>query len=73
MIAVWPYNDSSLVTQEDPGDSGEHVPNMLESSECQHTDAASADSFFVKGSLSFANGALASAYHIRTQLADGCP
>ena len=73
MLAVWPYTDSSPVTQEDPGDFGEQVPNMLGSSESKQADAASADSFSAKGSLGFPNGAPASAYHIRAQLADGRP
>ena len=76
MIAVWPYIDSTLVTQVDPHGSGEQVPNTLgddsyttldeqESSGSREADAAndlSPSAFFTEGSLG---------YHIRTQLADG--
>ena len=41
MIAVWPFIDASLVTQRDPQNADEQVPNlMMDSSERQEADAA---------------------------------
>ena len=48
MIAVWPYIDAEVVTQEHPPESGEQVPNMFDGSGSQPADAAS-DSYFVDG------------------------
>ena len=41
MIAVWPFLDADLVTQRDPQNEGEQVPNqMIDSSERQEADVA---------------------------------
>ena len=68
MIAVWPFLDPSLVTQRDPQNSAEQVPNLMnDSSERQEADAAANkanSSYFSEDSPG---------YHIRTQLPDGRP
>ena len=65
MIAVWPFIDSSLVTQRDPQNDDGQVPNlMMDSSERQEADVAAEQarsSYFSEDSLG---------YHIRTQLPD---
>ena len=68
MIAVWPFIDSSLVTQRDPQNSAEQVPNLMnDSSERQEADAAAEQ----PRSFYFSEDSLG--YHIRTQLPDGRP
>ena len=66
MIVVWPFIDSSLVTQRDPQNSAEQVPNLMnDSSERQEADVAAEQansSYFSDASPG---------YHIRTQLPDG--
>ena len=72
MLAVWPYIDAAVVTQEHPPGSGEQVPNMYDGSGSQPADAAS-DSYFVEGMSLGVSREPSSVYHIRTQLADGRP
>ena len=82
MIAVWPFLDPSLVTQRDPQDATEQVPNLLsDSSGSQRADAAvdqvssgsqEADAAEGQADDSFFSGD-SLGYHIRTQLPDGRP
>ena len=68
MIAVWPFIDADLVTQRDPQNESEQVPNqMSDSSGRQEADAAAEQA----RSSYFSEDALG--YHIRTQLPDGRP
>ena len=86
MISVWPYLDPMLVTQADPQNPGMQLPNQLDSASDSlpepdnggpEADSAGVDHqtghFFSEDTLTTREEASASAYPIRTQLADGRP